>query len=381
VNQLKTILFQKTGNKIKTWEAELNGDTVTYTWGFTDGKKQVKVDTIKSNSRMTSEERALFTYNAKVKSKMDDGYVEDLSVEKILKLDPNNLTSNIRFQKPAKEFKNIENFTYEKYYIQRKFNGNRTIAVKTAADGWKFYSYTFQDISLNLVPLAVELENYEIPVGTILDGELYISPDSMENFDKLAEITRVKDYHRAHTAYKSQDVRYLVFDCLYINNEDISSKPYYERYYKIVELFGEFGDNRIETSQILKPDRLLNDWIQTVNENNWEGLVVWDKNAPHQVAFDGKSKRNGSWKIKPIFEEDVIATGIIVGEHNEVGAIKIESVDGKDLGACSGLTDKDREMFKTIKFPICICVEYHGITKSGALSYCQFLKIAEDKNE
>jgi len=129
------------------------------------------------------------------------------------------------------------------------------------------------------------------------------------------------------------------------------------------------------------------EWVD-VNKNTHEGLVVWDLSDEAVVTFDGKPKRCASYKIKPKFETDVIATGYLEGKgkrQGQVGKLMIaECVGGELVGrgtVGSGLTNEtsDPKYWKG-RFPCVISIEYGSrFEDTDAFQFPVFIKVHEDK--
>jgi ATP-dependent DNA ligase len=165
----------------------------------------------------------------------------------------------------------------------------------------------------------------------------------------------------------------------------------------------------------VSPTRLatLSEAIDLVKKHKWEGLVLWRKDQATVVHVNGSPARCNCWKLKPVGEEDVVATGYELGKGKNakvVGKFRIATYqppseptgtdmlmrradpqtrswkDGhggggsfKPMGKCgTGLSDKLRTEALKWKYPCVIQIEYDQKSEKG-FRFPVFIRKRDDK--
>lgn len=106
--------------------------------------------------------------------------------------------------------------------------------------------------------------------------------------------------------------------------------------------------------------------MRSVLGRGWEGIVI--KEAAYR----------GWWRWKPTRTMDVRVSALWPGRGlhlGEVGSVAIESLDGRPLGRCAGMTDLERG---AARVGMTCEVEYQAVGARGGLIHPRFLRWRDD---
>lgn len=400
---------------------------VTRIWGQHGGKLQESPDPmtprgVENTKSYRSPEQVMHdTIIRHLQKQLEEGYVaniDDVRDEVALSgqdMDFLTIPKNFCPQKPHadKDEDELRKWMSKRNcVIQLKRNGQRVFLLVTPTGEYKAYSRKLEDLTDHLKPWLDEMKRLNILApSTILDGELLLFPlyhlhlvgqnedgeqmtirrglvvSPVEDFKLLGGITR-SSAERAVTMYGNFDdlcedavpslLAYMPFDVLYSKGEPAFDLPYAERR-DYIKALAERIDGAVGMKDnwwtIMEPFEFASldagiEFVRASKERgkgkSYEGVVVWDNDAPGIVTMNGKPKRNGCVKWKPIHEADVVATGYEEGKgkrQGQAGAlnISIRKADGtlKPAGNCgSGITDELSAEIPTWTFPCVVEIEY-----------------------
>ena len=274
----------------------------------------------------------------------------------------------------GKEEKIKEAMSNGKYFAQRKWDGasyifsldeygdiglhSRSVSKKTG---------TFSEKSQN-VPHITEYLAEHLPCKTMLIGEIAYPDGTSKDTTTIMGCLPAK----AQARNKEKPISYYVFDLLWFDGEDYTSKSAIERIQKLEEVFKECN---LETENIHFVEPVFDDiniFLADILASGGEGIVLKMKDKPYDT--EGKRPAWHTIKVKQIDTADVVvldvempnkeyqgkdpdnypyrdeddnpvnrlwylgyANSLVIGAYNENGnLIKIGTV-------ASGLTDEDRE--------------------------------------
>jgi bifunctional non-homologous end joining protein LigD len=190
-----------------------------------------------------------------------------------------------------------------------KIDGYRAIAVKNE-DRVKLYSRTRNSFNSKFNYIADALN--DMPIGTVLDGELVaIDDEGRPNFNLLQNF-RTGERH----------IQYYVFDLLSLNNRDTTRLPLLERRKLLKEL--TFKNKRIKLFDYVEaaPAELL----RAVREQKLEGIVGKRKGSLYEPGA-----RSGAWiKYRVNRGQEFVIGGYTPGLHG-LDAIIIGYYGEKEL--------------------------------------------------
>ena len=249
----------------------------------------------------------------------------------------------------------------KQWRIERKFDGTRMIA--HVDDGHVRLTNRRGVDKTKTFPELQELGK-EVKGSAILDGEVVVFRKGKDDFKSLVERDHVKDSKKIRGLERSHPARYIVFDIVKRNGEDVRKLPYAEREQIIDKLIDKKG----------YVQRVTKTTVAKARKEGAEGVVFKDVTSPY---VEGRSKHWQKYKFKQ--EADVAVVGWEPGmgkRKGKIGALKIATWDGKNktfrnIGKVgTGFTNQDLvELTKKAKAgkPFVIRVQYLKRGSQGAL--------------
>lgn len=382
----------------KIWTIWLESDkkTVTMEWGRIGGKLQRSSDTSKSKGRegtaafKTPETVALERIEREVRYKREEGYREEgesaPTQNWLLKLDKQFVPS-----KPVQkmEFSELQRLESEgRLWIQRKRDGRRHLALITLDGSVRIYSRRMEELTDHLKVIADSLKGI-FPPGTILDGEVIIDDDGNDRFKETGRFTnpasKPADAQRTAALY---NVRYMVFDCLYLGGQPIWQDPYDSRYFVLAKYLYSDDTSKAVVHRATNLPGSLAQLTDIAKQEKWEGLVCWLKDQPTIVRNGGQPKRCNCIKWKPVQNDDFICAGWEYGsgELSKLpGKLLIAQIDPTtgQLRECgkvgTGFDLKTREEIMSWTFPCVVECKYDSQEPTGKLRFPVFVRKRDDK--
>jgi ATP-dependent DNA ligase len=301
-----------------------------------------------------------FNVDREIRKKVEAGYLPYIEGEDLLA--DNFVGEEIYFdQKLPKNFcgckpqTSIEQSKHEKIFkagnarYSRKYDGQGHVACKHTW-GWEIYTRRM-DVATDIFPLQIEaLSKLDFEVGTIIQGEMVCITNGKEDFKQISRYCR-SDAPVARKLVEDKEVAeptFLIFDIVFHNGNSLKNTSYDNRR----KLYNNIDLNLIKAVQLenVSPEN----WEHIAKTNGWEGYVVVDgSGSPGEkfYSFDGDAKRpNTSWKLKPIYTEDVVVYAGVKGSGKrlgKVGAVLTKQMhpETKEWFKCgkvgSGFTEED----------------------------------------
>jgi len=401
-----TLYHRKATGKIKVWSCWVEDEWVHTEWSQQGGKLSRTKERSSAKLNMTAAERAVEKFKKKVARRKKRGYVAEMdNVVANIKVDDTTLDFD-RLPKsfaPAKPIKKVNVKEMTKWdtddliFVQRKRDGMRHHLVSDTKGRIKIYSSGKDDVTEHLSPL---LKGLVLPPRTVIDCELVVSnATGGDEFQLVASIARSlpeRARERISLIEKAgARVELFAFDLLWESGAPIYRYKYEDRYLRLAKVIrGSAATHRLVRMPLvsLSPTRLatLSEAIVNVKKYKWEGLVLWRKDQATVVHVNGSPARTNCWKLKPIGEEDVVATSYELGKGknaNVVGKFRIAVNEYgtnhrhwlKPMGKCgTGLTDKDRHAALLWKYPCVIQIEYDQKSEKG-FRFPVFIRKRDDK--
>lgn len=160
------------------------------------------------------------------------------------------------------------------------------------------------------------------PASLILDGELHgrvLSPDG------LSRPANVYEVHECLRGEIRIPLRYVAFDLLYCNGQDLTSLPFQERRRQLEALLKlkTPAGLPLEISQgsLVQSREEVQRLYQQFRRQGHEGCMIKDPKAPYPLA-----QRSPAWqKKKPLDSVDLVLTAAYWGEASRPGARVFDS--------------------------------------------------------
>lgn len=374
-------------------------------WGLVGGTLQRSADPVTkgkgkegTKSYKTPAQVAQDNYDRQVRKKREEGYLAEgetaVAADYFTALDKNFVPA-----KPIQTFtlddilKDIDkNGGEQNYIIQRKRDGRRHLVLKTRDGKIRIFSRRMEELTDHLAELRDEFMFLNIPNGTIIDGEVLLTRGDKDDYKATGQFTNPASdpttaRGRIHTLVNKEGarLRFMPFDVLFYNEAPMWQSPYEMRFKLLVDIFQPFA-----STYFVLPETFTNFAAarHLVQENGWEGLVLWRKHEPTIVRMGGQPKRVNCIKWKPIQEGDFIAGGFFNGSgefSNVAGGLYLSQYapDGtmRECGKVgTGFNTEMRHEILTWEFPCVVEVEYDRQEATGKLRFPVFLRKRDDKD-
>ena len=383
--------FRLTKNK-KTlvWKIKQEGEKYTTQHGMIDGAQQEFSDVPgckgKENSKayVNAIDNCAFHISREIRKKQENGYIEFINGQptsiQVTSLDFNEcLPKNFTGYKPQTS---IEPAALEKLHkagkarYTRKYDGNQVIAYRNNYS-WDIYTRRM-DLTTERYPKHIEaLDKTSFGPGTILECEMVVfDKNNVDDFKAISRLGR-SDPEVARKLIEDGEVNepnLIVFDILFYDGSDLKASSYDNRRAILEKHIEQLGTpDSEEKYNIIDLSRLYNvnpgNWEKIAKEKGWEGFVVTSGDLAFGdkfFGFDGSPQRpKGSWKLKPVYEEDINVYAAVEGNGKRLGKIGAllssqrhpETGEWfKTGGVGSGTTDNDldvlEKLFKENNLPI-----------------------------
>ncbi|CAB4131051.1 DNA ligase, ATP-dependent, central [uncultured Caudovirales phage] len=417
------------------WIIDVKKNKVTTIWGALNAEgTRVQHGTVtdaiepkgKVNTKafMSAEDNAQFTYDRAIRKKTEEGYVEvgiggkALMGESASEIDHClALPKNLAFSKPNNTISDKAMNKLDKdgrLLYTRKVNGMCVIAHIMENGDVELYSRRMDSITGKFPHLATALQELEIPTSSVLLFEAYMGNGNTKRDMKLLQTIMNADDDKALARQKEIGcVKFYLFRVPILGGKCLEAMYSNEaNLYLIAEEFTDtFFNYPGKFLSCAAPRTFLSTEAAKAYavDRGWEGWVVYDKDAiigDKSYRFTGKPDRPAScFKLKPSQEDDFIAyfspiegtkerpMGFFGSGKNRgrVGTLSLyqlndagEEVYISEVG--SGLTDLDRQVMMTSKWPQCVQIEYEErfYIKAGddtnALQLPRYKGLRQDKS-
>ncbi len=185
-----------------------------------------------------------------------------------------------------------------------------------------FFSRNLQDMSFMFpdITQAVAKLDVELFIG---EGEAIVYDPHTGTFLPFQETVKRKRKHGIEQAASELPLRVFLFDILYLNGHSLLAKTQAERRQKLLALFKNFPDDRVQVIEEKKihTAKELEDYFNQNIASGLEGLVVKKEDSIYQPG-----KRNFNWiKLKRQEEGhledtiDCVVLGYYAGEGKRAG--------------------------------------------------------------
>ena len=227
-------------------------------------------------------------------------------------------------------------------YVEYKYDGERAQIHKKGEKVW-IYSRRLEDIT-HQYPDVVERVIERLKADeAIVEGEIVAyNPDTGELLP-FQELMHRKRKHDVHVAVKEYPVKVFLFDLLYLNGEDYTTKPLVERREALEKVVEESDDFMV--AKYMKTDKvseLESFFLQAISEGA-EGVMV---KAIHRDAIYQAGARGWLWiKYKRDYKSEMVDTVDLV----VVGAFYGKGRRGGKYGALlMAAYNPEQDVFETV---------------------------------
>jgi DNA ligase-1 len=201
------------------------------------------------------------------------------------------------------------------WYVSRKIDGARCIAIVDEAGNTTFFSRTGKTFdTLDVVAGGIKTLGV---TNVVLDGELcLVDDDGNEDFQGVMKELRKKDHTIPNPSYKIFDM--VTADEFY-SKKGSKNRPYSIRY---ANLCAVMQPNECPCLTVLEQDKIkddahFNEWIAKSTKNKWEGLML-----RADEPYKGKRSKD-LLKYKSFFDDEYEVVDTEMGPFRYV-------LDGKE---------------------------------------------------
>jgi DNA ligase-1 len=196
------------------------------------------------------------------------------------------------------------------WYVSRKIDGARCIAIVDAAGNTTFYSRTGKIFdTLDIVSGGIRALGL---INVVLDGELcLVDEDGNEDFQGVMKELRKKDHTIPNPSYKIFDM--ITHDEFYSQKGE-KNRPYSIRYNNLREVM---RDNTcaclsVLGQELIKDDDHFAEWTKRGNDYGWEGVML-----RADEPYKGKRSKD-LLKVKKFFDNEYKVIDTEMGDFRYV---------------------------------------------------------------
>ena len=296
-----------------------------------------------------------------------------------------------------------EAFDDPEWGYEPKWDGIRAIAL--CDEDTRLITRNDKDVTV-AYPELHRLHEQTVALEAMLDGEIVAFENGVPSFQRLQQRMHLRDEQKVKEMARQIPVVYIVFDLLYLDARDLTSRPLEER------------------RRILEDMIVPSDYVQVSPMTESEGAALF--RAAAQQGLEGimakrlssryqPGERSKDWlKVKVTFDADVVIVGWTEGEGSRagsLGSLMMAVYDAGDLryvgnvgtGFGRGLLEEAFERLNALPeskppFPsevlrsrpelrrahwvepsLVAMVEHRGLTSAGRLRAPSFKGFREDK--
>lgn len=251
-----------------------------------------------------------------------------------------------------------------KALVEFKYDGERG-QIHKKGDTVYIFSRRLENITHQYPDVVEMVRTHVLSNEAILEGEIVATDPETGELRPFQELMHRKRKYDIHEVIKEIPVKVFLFDILYNEGEDLTTKPIAYRREVLKKVVKESEDFRIADYIITEDPQELEKFFLNCIENGGEGVVVkaLHSNAIYQAGARGwlwiKYKRD--YKSEMIDTVDLVVVGAFAGRGKrggKWGTLLMAAYDKKTdtfktvckLG--TGFTDKDLEEITEMLKPI-----------------------------
>lgn len=233
-----------------------------------------------------------------------------------------------------------EAFDNPDWLFELKWDGYRAIA-DVSNKNVKLYSRNFISFNERFSPIVEALKALQIKA--IFDGEIVVINEKGKSDFQL-----LQNYQKTGIG----DIRYVIFDLLYIDGEDLRNLPLIERKSRLKEILPKDHPLLFYSSHVLEKGKKL---FAEIKKNHFEGVIAKRIESPYV------SERSRDWlKIKTEGRQEAVICGFTEpkGSRKNIGALILgvyEKNNLKYIGHTgTGFAEKDLSDMHELLKPLII---------------------------
>lgn len=365
-------LYKKTSTgAIQQWAIATNGNLIVVAFGQVGGKLQNTTDTILKGKNIgrsnetTPEQQAQAEARSQWEGKVKKGYVQSIDDATSGKVDETVITGGINPMLAHTYAKQGHKITFPAH-AQPKLDGHRCVAI--VADGKVTLWSRSRKPILGVPHIINELEQLDLPDGTILDGELY-NHEYKDRFEELTSYIKRSEPKEGHEV-----VQYHVYDIVTEGGfNERWSDPTFRK--PIAE---KDGFVRLVGTRVVADEEQVTEFFTRCLAEGYEGIMLRNSSSPYvnKRSYDLQ-------KVKEFDDSEYKIVDVVPGRGKltEMGMFICETEDGsrfecKMTGELEGLkkylANKDDYIGKMLT------VQHQGVSAYGIPRFGVGLRLRED---
>lgn len=301
-----TLYRRASGGELRVWSIRTVGSTIYTTHGVEHGKMQIDDDTITAGKNIgrsnetTPVEQAQLEAQSKWERKQKSGYHSDRNEALKGEVDREFVAGDVE-PMLAHPFKKHGHKITWPAFVQPKLDGHRCIAIVNDDGSVSLWSRTRKPI-VGAPHIAAELERLDMPIGTVLDGELY-NHDYRDSFESLTSLIKTAPAE----GEENTDLQYHVYDM-------VSSEPFSARHDHL-EIWLSTGKlvRFVETVWAENEDA-MREWFSLYLSEGYEGAMVRVADSP----YVGKRSYHLQ-KVKEFDDAEYLVVDVVEGRGRMAG--------------------------------------------------------------
>lgn len=196
------------------------------------------------------------------------------------------------------------------WLFEPKWDGIRALAI--CSDTTRLITRNDKDVTVAYPELA-KLHDRVVALDAILDGEIVTLEDGVPSFQKLQQRMHLRDPGRIEQVMKSIPVAYMVFDVLFVDRTNLTSRSLEERRGVLEKLI--VPSEQIQLSPVTREAGIA--LYGAAANAGLEGVMA--KRASSTYSPGARSR---DWlKVKVTFDADVVVAGWTEGEGRRAGSL------------------------------------------------------------
>jgi len=193
--------------------------------------------------------------------------------------------------------------------VEAKYDGMR-MQIHKKGGRVEIYSRRLERLTHMFPDIVREMKKLNTP-EIIFEGESLAYNEKQNKFLSFQETMHRRRKHGVDEISKEFPMYVFVFDVMYLNGEDLTNKPYYERR-KLMESIFPFSVLKPSEKHIIESPDKLDEIFEDAISRGLEGVIAKDLNAPYTAG-----KRKFAWiKLKKSYGSSMdTIDAVIVGYY------------------------------------------------------------------
>ena len=194
--------------------------------------------------------------------------------------------------------------------FEPKWDGIRALAI--CDEQTRLITRNERDVTVAYPELSA-LHDQVVALDAVLDGEIVAFEDGVPSFQRLQQRMHLRDERRIEQMVMQIPVVYMVFDIIYLDRKDLTSRPLDERREILQQAL--VPSPQLQISPATPGEGIA--LFVAASQQGLEGVMAKRRSSAYQPGA-----RSRDWlKVKVVFDADVVIVGWTEGEGRRKGSI------------------------------------------------------------